>query len=141
MKNKHIFFGFLATLSLLAFYFLILLLVMKGLAVQQFLSLWYWILPISMLFGIQIGLYSFVKAMQKKVSKAGVVVSGSVSSISMIACCTHHLTDIFAVIGLTAIALFLAKYQTWFLLLALASNLFGVGVMLRMLKECRIKGA
>lgn len=98
-------------------------------AIEQFASLWYFMLPLVVGFGIQVGLFT-------KLRQNGecVAASGGVSVASMAACCAHHVTDLVPFLGLSAGAIFLSKYQTFFLVLGLSSNLVGTTFMLDRLK-------
>lgn len=55
----------------------------------------------------------------------------------MAACCAHHVSDVLPILGLTAAATFLAKYQTAFMLAGLGANLIGIVVILRILLHAR----
>ena len=58
MKNqKSIFIGFIGGVGLLILYFLILTLANSfGHAVEQFAAQWYWLILLSLGFGVQLGL-------------------------------------------------------------------------------------
>jgi hypothetical protein len=120
--------GFLAFSGLLVFYFLILsVLNSPAHAFEQFASMWYWIVLLAIGFGVQVGL--FVYAHSRAVG--GVAASGGVSGLAMVACCAHHLTNVLPLIGLAAFTVFLAKYQTAFIVLGLASNAVGIAFIMR----------
>jgi hypothetical protein len=57
----------------------------------------------------------------------------------MVACCLHHVTDVLPVLGLSAAATFLTRYQRPFMLMGLGMNLVGVLVMLIILYRERKK--
>lgn len=127
--------GFLAGVALLAVYFLVM-----GLAsgswdytVVQLISLRYWIGALVLGFAIQVGLFSYLKNCHqgKRLEKGSVVVGTGTSSLAMLACCAHHLTDILPFLGLSVVSLVFAKYQMWFLALGIASNLIGISLMAR----------
>lgn len=133
--KRAVFHGFLAGVALLAIYFLIM-----GLAsgswdytVRQLIDLRYWITALVLGFSIQVGLFSYLKNCHKEIKlEQGTVVAGtSTSSVAMLACCAHHLTDVLPLLGLSAVSLVLAKYQTWFLSLGILSNLVGISLMVR----------
>ena len=50
----------------------------------------------------------------------------STSTLGMIACCAHHLTDILPILGLSFLTALLIQYQKVILLVAIASNLSGI---------------
>lgn len=133
---KYFFIGVIAGSSLLAFYFLVFTLLdsLSG-AWSQFRTMFYWILPLVAGFGFQAGLYFFVRDALKRASAAMVSSSGALSAGAMVVCCLHHLADVLPLLGLAAAAVFLTRYQEWFFLLAIFSNLFGVIMMLRIIKK------
>lgn len=109
-------------------------------ALQQFLLYWYWMVPLVGGFGALLGLHGYTRAVLKlrgghHPGQAGVAASGSASTLSMIACCAHHLTDVLPMLGFAGAALFLAEYQDLFLLLGVLSNLVGLVYMLGVMKR------
>ncbi len=62
---------------------------------------------------------------------------GATSTVAMVACCVHHVADALPILGLTAAATFLGKYQSVFLAVGLATNLIGIGVILRIILRDR----
>src|SRR3972149_4210242 len=117
--KKHFAIGLAASISFLGLYFLILSLANSFFhAREQFLEMWYLVLILSIGFGLQVGLYVFIKdaLREKQLSNQVKIIaaSGGVSTGAMIACCLHHLADVMPIIGLSAIALFLTQYQTFF---------------------------
>ena len=65
--------------------------------------------------------------------------SGGTSVTAMVACCLHHVTDVLPVLGLSAAATFLTRYQRPFMLTSLGVNLIGILVMLMVLSRERKK--
>ena len=90
------------------------------------------------------GLYSHVRSALKALEIAGatksVAAASGVSTTSMVACCAHHLTDVAAVIGLSAISAALAKYQVLFLITGILSNLVGITMMLELIQSHGLGG-
>lgn len=134
--------GAIATLSLITLYFLVLTALNSfGHAVEEFVRWWYWFIPITIGFGIQLGLYSHIKsAMNRKVGTTGIAASCGVSTGSMIACCVHHVTDTLPLIGLSVFALFVSKYQAAFLALGFFSNMVGITIMLNIAQRHKLHG-
>jgi hypothetical protein len=103
------------------------------------------VIPIILGFGVQTGLYVilkkrlFVPVSNTGPSGALTGVSGATSTIAMIACCAHHVTDVLPVLGLTAAVTFLAQYRTAFMLVGLGMTLVGITVMLVILLKERRK--
>ncbi len=137
--KKSILFGFLGGVSLLAIYFIILSLVNgPSHILTQLKDVWYWILLLVIGFGIQIGLYSFVKMSLKAkmgTETGSAAASGGISTVSMIACCAHHLSDVLTLIGLSAASIFLVQYQIPFIIIGIVSNIIGIILMLNTMKE------
>ncbi len=96
---------------------------------------WY-VLPIIIGFGIQAALYTilrfrlFVPVTHTGPGGAMMGTSGATSATAMVACCIHHVTDVLPILGLSAAASFLTRYQRPFMLVGLAMNIVGIIVML-----------
>jgi hypothetical protein len=105
---------------------------------------WY-VIPIWISFGVQAALYSILRfrlfVPAKSTAHTGAVLgtSGGTSVTAMVACCLHHVTDVLPVLGLSAAATFLTRYQRPFMLVGLGMNLVGVLVMLIILYRERKK--
>lgn len=108
-----------------------------GHALQQFLDGWYWVLALSLGFGIQIGLYVWMQNQLIANALLGkeVVATATVSGASMVACCVHHLTDVLPLLGLGAAALFFSQYQSVFIAIGIFSNLLGIVFMLQTMQK------
>ncbi|NIS70317.1 MAG: hypothetical protein GTO12_15650 [Proteobacteria bacterium] len=105
---------------------------------QQTSELWYWVLALAGGFGIQAGLFSFIrKAIRERraASTASVAASGSVSAGSMAACCAHHLADVLPLLGLSGVAIFLVQYQLFFIVAGVLSNIVGITIMLETIQR------
>lgn len=138
--RKSVIFGLLGSIFLFLVYFIILTLLNSAShAFTQFLKLWYLMTPLIIGFGLQIGLYVYVrdsfKAVTTAAATASVSASTGVSTASMVACCAHHLTDVLPLIGLTFLSTILNKYQTSFILLGVLSNLVGITMMLNVIQK------
>ncbi|MDO9122195.1 MAG: hypothetical protein Q7U31_10440, partial [Anaerolineaceae bacterium] len=94
------------------------------------------VIPIILGFGIQLALYTIIKFRiflpidHVGLSGPGLGVSGTTSTLAIVACCAHHLTDVLPILGLTAAATFLAKYRILFMVAGLGSTLLGIAYML-----------
>ena len=140
-KNKPLAYGILSGIALLLFYFLIMIITSSySNAIGQFFDMWYLFLALIIGFGMQISLYTYVRNwhLMNNEIKSSIVASTGISTTSMIACCAHHLTDVLPVIGFSAAALFLSKYQNVFLFIGVISNIFGVILMLRVIKDKKL---
>jgi hypothetical protein len=114
-------------------------------ALDIFLPNRWYIVPIWISFGIQAALYSILRlrlfAPRASTAHTGAVMgtSGGTSVTAMVACCLHHITDVLPVLGLSAAATFLTRYQRPFMLASLGVNLIGILVMLVILYRERQK--
>lgn len=103
------------------------------------------VIPIILGFGVQVALYVILKKRLfvpvASVGPSGMLTGagGTTSTIAMVACCAHHVTDVLPILGLTAAATFLAQYRTAFMLVGLGTTLVGIGVMLAILSKERRK--
>jgi hypothetical protein len=98
---------------------------------DNFLALWYWMLPLIGGFALQVGLFGYSRSLARagvSPHASGVMASGGTSAAAMVACCAHHLTEVLPLVGLAGVTLFLSSYQSLFLLAGVLSN--GVGTLL-----------
>ena len=141
INKKFALIGFSAALLLLFLYFSVLSLAESFYhAYSQFLEMWYWILILAAGFGTQVGLFVFIKEKQIVVSGKTMAASGSISTGAMITCCLHHVTDVLALMGLAAVAVFLTQYQLWFITLGILSNIIGITIMLEIIQKHNLGG-
>lgn len=100
----------------------------------QFAANWYWLVPIMAGFGLQVGVYSWIRSELARRATAGataeVAASGGASTVSMVTCCAHHLGEVLPALGLGAVGAFLGAYQAPLVALGLGSNAVGVAHML-----------
>ncbi len=127
--TKAVVAGFVAGAGLLLLYVVTMTVLSRsfGVAVAQFKSLWFLMLPLTVGFGIQVGLYVRLRARQEMLAAGG----GS-AAVGMLACCAHHLTDVLPVLGLSAASIFLVRYQAPILVASLVINLLGILWMLKL---------
>lgn len=142
-NRRFIIIGLVASFSLLALYFGILSLANSfSHALEQFSQMGYWILLLVAGFGLQVGLYFFIRASfrlkQMASPTAAMATSGGISTGSMIACCLHHLVDVLPLIGLAAAAAFLTQYQLLFIIIGIFSNLIGITIMLEIIQKHKL---
>ncbi|MCF7805239.1 MAG: hypothetical protein K9N46_13330 [Candidatus Marinimicrobia bacterium] len=143
-NRKPIFAGILGGLALLIVYFGIVTVANSFThAIEEFGRIWYWIALLTGGFGIQVGLYIYIRQTLKERTRgatAEVATAGGISTGSMIACCAHHVTDVLPILGLGAAAMFLTQYQTPFILLGVFSNLVGITIMLHLIQQHNLAG-
>jgi Cu+-exporting ATPase len=121
--------GTLATLAMLGVYFSVLTLVSGwDFTVSEFSRFWYYVLPLALGFGIQMGLYVYLRQRLAHHHTGGkmVVASGATSTGAMLACCTHYLANILPVIGAAGAVTLVAQYQVELFWVGLAFNLAGI---------------
>ncbi|NIR93247.1 MAG: hypothetical protein GWO08_06095, partial [Gammaproteobacteria bacterium] len=135
-RKTSISWGIGGGLLLLSIYFIIVSLANSfAHAINEFGQLWYWIGALTIGFGIQMGLFTHIRhtiKIKKQVRGAtsSVAAGAGVSTVSMVACCAHHLSDILPVLGSSAAAVFLTEYQLLFILAGVISNILGITYML-----------
>ena len=97
-------------------------------AQDQFLRFWYFILALSFGFGIQVGLYTYLKnSINGKNQSAKVLAaSGTTSTAAMISCCSHYLANILPIIGITGFITVVAQYQIQLFWVGLLFNFGGI---------------
>jgi hypothetical protein len=130
LKKEHVGMGMLGSLALLGFYFLVTsLLGGWNFAVENFQQYWQWMVPLIIGFGVQIGLFFYVKAELHRRSATAAAASTGMSTGAMVACCVHHIADIAPFLGIAAAGLFFTKYQASFLLMGVMSNILGIAYL------------
>ena len=114
-------------------------------ASNQFsLNRWY-VVPIWIAFGIQAALYAilrfrlFIPTSSTGHTGALMGTSGGTSVTAMVACCLHHVTDVLPILGVSAAATFLTRYQRPFMLFGLGTEIVGIVIMLIILYRERKK--
>ncbi len=137
--RRHIIIGFGAGVLLLLFYAGVVTLAQGAQhMLEQTIKLWYWLAMLVVGFGIQAGLFSFIRQAlreRRASATASVAASGGVSAGSMVACCAHHLGDILPLIGVAGLTAFLVKYQSFFIILGVLSNIVGITIMLETIQR------
>lgn len=127
MNTKAFLFGILAAAVLLTAYFTILSLI-SGLAfaVSQFSRFWYFIVTLAVGFGIQVGLYTYLKSIIQKMSPGVVAATGATSTAAMVSCCAHYLVNVLPILGAAGVITFISQYQAELYWVGLIFNLAGI---------------
>lgn len=113
-------------------------------ALEEFKKIRYWILLLCGGFGLQVALFVYLKnAVHGPMAGASaeVAASGTVSTGSMLACCSHALASLLPIIGVSAAAAFLTRFQVPLLLLGVFSNLTGLTIMLGLFQRHQLLAA
>src|SRR3990167_3133176 len=126
--------GFLGLSALLIFYFVIVTSISGWNFVQdQFAKFWYFILALAFGFGIQVGLYTYLKNLiiskNQSASTKVLTASGTTSGAAMISCCAHYLANILPILGITGFITIVTQYQVQLFWIGLAANLAGIFYM------------
>jgi len=109
----------------------------------QFSEYRWWIISLAIGLGIQVALFTLFRAhlrgKKKTAANSTMAASGGVSAVAMMACCSHYLATLIPLLGVsflsaTAVAS-LEQYQVYFFLAGIVSCLFGIGLMVRMMRK------
>lgn len=116
-------------------------------ALEQLSQDRFWVGLVALGFGIQIGLYVYLRliisAMQLVGATAMAGAGTTTSTVGMIACCAHHLADIAPLLGLAGVSAlspvvtFLAEWKIPFILFGLAVNVIAIGMSIRLIRRER----
>lgn len=120
--------GALASLVLLGFYFGVLTLVSGwAFTADQFIQYWPFITALAVGFGIQVGLFTYLRrAVHAAASGKVMAATGTTSGAAMVSCCTHYLVNLLPALGATGLVSFVAQYQTELFWFGIAANLAGI---------------
>ena len=122
--------GILATLLLLLVSFTIITLVSGwNFALDQFSQFWYFVITLAVGFGIQVGLYSYLKGKVLPAGRQVLAVSGATSTAAMISCCAHYLVNVLPILGAVGIITVISQYQIQLFWVGLAFNFAGIAYM------------
>lgn len=96
-------------------------------------------------FGIQIGLYSYLRKSlsAQKVGRSSTAVAATgtgTSTVSMIACCAHHVADFLPLLGLASAGAIISEYRIPIMSLGLVGNGIGIILTLRLIWRVRRGG-
>jgi YHS domain-containing protein len=120
--------GLLASAIILSFYFGMLILVSGWqFTLAQFAEWWPYILTLAVGFGIQAGLFVYLRRAVKGAASAKVIAAtGTTSGAAMVSCCSHYLVNLLPVLGATGLVSFVGAYQAELFWFGIASNLAGI---------------
>jgi hypothetical protein len=133
--------GIVSSLLLLLFYFaLVSLLESFDHAFESFANIWLLMSLLVAGFGFQMSLFTYIRQTTKLkkisgLSSKNTAATGGVSTVSMVACCAHHIAEVIPILGISALAIFLTDFQIWFIVLAVFSNFLGTLFMFKIIKE------
>ena len=128
-RMRPVWFGAVAFALMLAVYFGALTLVSGwAFTVDQFAQFWIFIVPLAVGFGIQVSLFTHLRALVGTEKKSGAMVatSGTTSTAAMVSCCAHYLANVAPVLGATGLVAFAAQFQIELFWVGLLFNLAGI---------------
>ncbi len=118
--------GIIATLTLLAVYVIIVSLVSGwDFMLIQLQTYWYFVISLAIGFGIQVGLYSYLKSAVTNTGKV-LAVSGTTTTAAMISCCAHYLVNLLPILGTVGIITIISQYQVQLFWIGIGFNLIGI---------------
>ncbi len=132
MKQRPFIAGIIATDALLVL-FIVLVTSISGWAKtkDQFAHYWVYLVLLAIGFGVQVGMFVYLREIAKRASKKIMAVTGGTSTASMISCCVHYLANILPLISASGVAVFVEQYQAQFFWVGLLFNAFGIIVIAR----------
>ncbi len=139
MNKRPYIAGLIAADALLAL-FVILVTSISGWATtkSQFSQYWFFLVPLAVGFGIQVGLYVHLReTLKRAMSKKVMGVTGGTSTATMISCCAHYLVNILPIISTAGVASFIGQYQVKLFWVGLVLNLFGIVYISRQVIRAR----
>lgn len=96
---------------------------------------WYFLTPILVGFGTQVGLLAELRHRNHLHHGAAAAAGGAgASTAGMVACCAHHLADLVPLVGATGAAAFLIDYRVPFMLIGIGVNAIGIALATRRLR-------
>ncbi len=136
--KKPVSVGILGTLTLLVIYFTVVSLISDTqFAVSQFNKFWYYIVTLAIGFGVQVGLYTYLRQAIRSTEGSGKIlaVSGGTSTVAMITCCAHYLANIAPLIATVGVITFLTQYQVQFFWIGLIFNIGGIAYIVNKISK------
>ncbi|MBI4089920.1 MAG: hypothetical protein HY421_00790 [Candidatus Kerfeldbacteria bacterium] len=99
--------------------------------IDQWSSFWPYLVGLTIGFGVQVGLYVYLRQAVHRSQSTGkvVVLTGTTSTVAMVSCCTHYLVNLLPVLGATGIAAFVGQYQAQLFWVGLAANAVGLAYL------------
>ncbi len=116
-------------------------------ALEQLSQDRFWVGLVALGFGIQIGLYTYLRLIISAMALVGATAmtgaGTTTSTVGMIACCAHHLADIAPLLGLAGasalspVVTFLAEWKIPFILFGLTVNVVAIVMSVRLIRRER----
>src|SRR3989338_4128478 len=138
--TRSVVYGSSSALALLGVYFAVLTFVSGwSFTLEQFSTFRYFVVSLAIGFGIQIGLYVYLRGliMDGGGSRKVLGVTGTTSTAAMISCCMHYLANLLPILGAVGAVTFVAQYQVELFWIGIFSNLVGIGYMANRIMKFR----
>jgi hypothetical protein len=94
----------------------------------------WFVAAISAGFGLQVGLFAYLKFLHARSSPGAMAASTGTSTVAMLACCAHHLADALPIIGLSGAAVFLNDFKGPILWMGIVMNGLGIAYLARKIR-------
>lgn len=94
--------------------------------IYQFQYRWYFIAPLIIGFGVQVGLFRAIHLKARHGGGGTMAASGGVSATAMLGCCAHNLVTLLPILGASGAAVFLSAYQKQIFLISIAFVIAGI---------------
>ncbi len=114
-------------------------------AMQQARQDWLWVSLVALGFGAQIGLYTYLRMLVSAAKAIGATAATgagtTTSTLGMVACCAHHLTDLAPLVALTGASSLsgaVAFFNEWkyaFIAFGLVVNAIGIVITIRTIRK------
>ena len=137
--RKPIFWGLVSAVFLVGFYLGVITLAQGWAHARDQLGadLWF-VIAISGGFGIQVGLFVYLRSLHARSSAGAMAASTGTSTVAMLACCAHHLADALPLIGLSGAAVFLNDFKGPILWAGIVMNGLGIAYLGWKIREQRM---
>lgn len=131
-----------ASAALLVLYFALLAALSGwGFTRDEFARYWPYIITLAAGFGMQVGLFLFLRSFHAGHAGKVVAASGGTSGAAMVSCCSHYLVNLLPALGATGLVSLIGQYQVELFWIGIAANLAGIAYVGRgviaFLKEAR----
>jgi YHS domain-containing protein len=101
---------------------------------DEFARYWPYIVTLAGGFGIQVGLFLFLRGLMRAHHAGKVVaVTGGTSGAAMVSCCSHYLVNLLPALGATGLISLIGQYQVELFWVGIAANLAGIAYVGRRL--------
>ena len=97
---------------------------------------WY-VAALALGFGAQVGLFRYLRTLHAQATKGAMAASTGTSSVAMLACCAHNVTDVLPILGVAGVAAGLGLYKMPLLWLGIGLNIVGVVYLVRKIRDAQ----